>query len=69
MVDNIKIQIIELFPITTDCALCGEETIIKWGVPMYEGKIVTENHPDWCGMPVCKRCYDNVNNLKVKEEK
>ena len=54
-----ELNIIDLWPTMTECTICQKETLLKWSIPMYEGKKVDTNKSDeWAGMPVCKECYD-----------
>ncbi len=43
-----------------DCAICGEPDDHCWGVPTYNGDIVSNAFPDdmdWGGVAVCESCY------------
>lgn len=46
-----------------DCWLCGEPTEMQWGVPTYNGDLVSNDFPDamWAGsgggQSVCEDCY------------
>lgn len=54
-----SISIINLTEIYTDCTLCGKSTVLRWSIPMYEGKKVdTDKSDEWAGMPVCEGCYN-----------
>lgn len=47
-----------------ECSLCGAETELRWGVPTYNGDIVSNYFPDDLhrigggSVPVCEECYD-----------
>lgn len=50
---------IRLFEPYADCSLCGEETICRWGVPMYEGNLLSNDFKgEWFGQPACQACHD-----------
>lgn len=54
------IIVIDLFPMWTSCAICGEDSMIASGgydLPMYEGKVVNPDIHEWGGFPVCPKCY------------
>lgn len=46
------------------CSLCGEWTEIRWGVPTYNGDLVSNDFPDWLwregggSEAACRRCHD-----------
>ena len=46
------------------CSLCGDWTEHRWGVPTFNGDVVSNDFPDWLwgqaggGQPVCEKCYD-----------
>lgn len=52
------IYIFELFPIFVECGICDTPTLGEHWFPMYEGKIVNEDHPEWGGFIVCDECYE-----------
>lgn len=53
-----EVNIIELWPIIIECALCGDIAKLEYSVLMFEGKIVDETKTDeWAGMPICRSCY------------
>lgn len=59
---SIKVNVIDLWPIVEDCVICGTEYILKYYLPMYEGKIVKyTDSQEWAGMHVCKECYDKYS--------
>lgn len=47
-----------------ECYVCGEWTEYRWGVPVFNGDIVSNDFPDWLwgngggGQAVCERCYN-----------
>jgi len=47
-----------------DCYICGEPDAYKWGVPIFNGDIVSNDFPDelWNGngggVSVCRACYE-----------
>lgn len=52
------VTIIELFPITEDCFICGDVSIKK-GIPMYEDIILHNDYDgEWGGRPACDRCFE-----------
>jgi hypothetical protein len=48
----------------THCSLCGEPTLCCWGVPAYNGDLMSNDFPDELisagggNQPVCEDCYD-----------
>lgn len=64
-----QISVINLWTPTTDCAICGKETLIYWFLPMWEGRIIPDDSKhEWGGMPVCKRCFTNPPPERVLKE-
>jgi len=59
------VNVIDLWSIVTNCALCNVETAIVWSLPIYEGIVVPDNFVDPYdgtsigGTPVCKFCFDH----------
>ena len=53
------VLVIELWPPTCFCAVCGAETRMSWGVPVVNGDVVTNDYEgdDWGGVSVCVWCY------------
>lgn len=53
----------------TDCHICGEPTLAKWGVPTWNGSIVANDWPgDWGGVPACEKCWEeHERGLHVEE--
>jgi hypothetical protein len=47
----------------TDCSLCGLPTEHRWGIPTFNGDIVSNDFPDdlWRGgggnIPACRECF------------
>ena len=39
----------------TECAICGKEIIIEFGLPMYEGRV---DYRSKVSFSVCKECFD-----------
>jgi hypothetical protein len=73
-----SITIIRLWPITFDCALCGEECLVSHSVGWYEepvkempgdrltlpnGEVVEVG-----GMPVCEPCHDRFYGTSRPKE-
>ncbi len=46
-----------------DCSLCGKADEHCWGVPVFNGDVVSNDFPFWMwsshggSQPVCRRCY------------
>lgn len=52
------IRVIELWPITDFCCVCGDEVVIEFGLAMYEDLIVPIDWPDeWGGFTACQQCH------------
>ncbi len=47
------------------CSLCGEWCEHRWGVPTFNGDLVSNDFPDWLcrtgggGQPVCEQCFES----------
>jgi len=53
-----KIKIINLWPIETECTICGKHHVMENSLPMYEGEVLLDDYEgEWAGMPVCNKCY------------
>lgn len=40
------------------CCICGTMTFVRWGVPVHNGDIVSNDFQgEWAASPVCSRCY------------
>lgn len=59
-------------PRSLNCFLCGDWTDYQWGVPTYNGDVVSNDFPDWliregggC-QGVCERCYEKHAAGKVR---
>lgn len=58
------IEVIDFQSHEVDCFLCGKPTEHRWGVPVYNGYVVSNDFPDdlWGndggGQAVCELCYD-----------
>lgn len=54
---------INMNPREAQCSLCGEWTDYRWGVPTFNGDLVSNDFPNeiWLAeggnMPVCESCY------------
>lgn len=60
------IRIIELFPMTDFCCVCGDEVVVECGLAMYEDLIVPEDWPgEWGGFTACRQCYGRFTGIKV----
>lgn len=53
-----EVHVIELWPATTECIVCGRETPFGYGLAMYEDEIVPDDAEEWAGFPCCEQCYD-----------
>lgn len=52
------VVIIDLFPPQIQCWVCGACDLSRWGIPIYEGRILrNEDEGEWGGVPACERCY------------
>jgi len=55
-------NIINLWPTWTKCAICYEDCLMEYNLPMYESEIVDVNKTsEWAGMSVCEKCYIKNN--------
>lgn len=58
------ILVIRMQSNTAECSLCGRETDYKWGIPVFNGDVVSNDFPDWMwsqgggGQAVCRSCYE-----------
>lgn len=55
-----KVTVIDLFPRTIRCAICGNYDLQKFGIPVdsESGEIVDNDFEGDCGgIPVCEGCY------------
>lgn len=56
------LTVIRLDEPTCDCWVCGTETYLDFGLPVYEGEILPNDWKgEWCGATVCRECYDLFN--------
>jgi hypothetical protein len=67
--EPIHITVIDLFPIETECGICGKPITLHWAgnysLPMYEGKVVNPDiQKEWAGYPICTDCYRD-NEYKI----
>ena len=53
------VLIIDLWPLESECVLCGADLIGPCkGLPMYEGQVVPDDwEGEWAGFDVCDVCY------------
>jgi hypothetical protein len=55
-----------------DCAICGEPDDFAWGVPTYNGDIVSNDFPDDLyartggSMAVCRRCHEKHERGEIE---
>lgn len=51
---------IELWPRWQECAICGEVTPVRWGLPVDRcGDLVPNDYEgEWGGVPACQDCHD-----------
>lgn len=55
-----------------ECSLCGRHTEMGWGVPTYNGDLVSNEFPDDLhrrgggSIPVCRDCYDRHAAGKIE---
>lgn len=55
-----------------DCYICGAPTPMRWGVPVFNGDIVSNDFPDelWGesggGQSVCESCYEKHARGEIK---
>lgn len=57
MPDSLTINMNERW---ADCGLCGAETLFHWGVPTYNGDVVSNDFPDDLGggsIAACEACF------------
>ncbi len=53
------ILLIRLYEPWAECRLCGADTPSRWGVPMYEGNLLSNDFQgEWFGAPACQACHD-----------
>lgn len=52
------VTIIDMNERWTDCWNCGAPTLSRWGLPIYNGDLVSNAWKgDWGGVPACEKCY------------
>jgi hypothetical protein len=59
------VLVIDLHPIWTNCAACGEPTPSNWGLPVSQedGSVLPiDSDEEWGGVPACQRCHDKHAN-------
>jgi len=63
MVLDCGITVIRLDEPTADCWVCGQETFLDFGLPVYEDEILPNDwQGEWFGATVCPRCYRLFND-------
>lgn len=59
MIDGNPVIQIGMQDNTVSCWICGVETEFKWGVPTFNGDLMSNDWPgEWFGQSVCERCFD-----------
>ena len=62
VLEHLGIEVIDMWPPTADCFICGLETYVDFGLPVYEDWILPNDWEDeWFGATVCARCYSIFN--------
>jgi len=52
------VLVIDLYPRLVECTLCGALARQAYGVPMFEGEVVSADHQgDWAGFDACEACF------------
>jgi hypothetical protein len=60
-----SILVIDLWPHSCDCTICGSETSDHFGIARYEDEIVPDDYTgEWGGSPVCERCFYLIRGLQ-----
>ena len=55
---KITAGVINLSSVQTDCAICGVLTELGLYLPVYEGRMVSDDcNGEWAGQPVCGPCF------------
>lgn len=53
-----RVLVIDLNEPQANCHVCGEPTLSRWGIPIYEDRILrNEDEGPWGGVPACERCW------------
>ena len=53
------VLIIDLNPRWAECWLCGTETPCRWGLPVFNADLVSNDFTgEWGGVPACRECHD-----------
>lgn len=58
------VEVIDMNQREAKCSLCGKWTDACWGVPTYNGDLVSNDFPDWLTregggcMAACEACYE-----------
>lgn len=61
---HMKLELIRMQSNTVYCSLCGLVTELRWGVPTFNGDVVSNGFPEDLfrehggSIPVCNHCYD-----------
>jgi len=64
MSDNVVV--VELYPVTYECVICGAETQGKHGLARYEDQVVPDDYEgEWGGAPACALCYVVAGGLQA----
>jgi hypothetical protein len=51
-------MVINMYEPWTECSVCGTETPVGWGLPVWNGFIVANDWPgEWGGVPACQSCW------------
>lgn len=52
----------------TECHVCGADTVIGWGLPVWNGSIVANDWPgSWGGVPACYECWERHERGELVE--
>lgn len=52
------VTIIRLDEPCIECVICGQGDVSRWGLAVYEGRIVPDDYQgEWGGAPCCEKCY------------
>jgi hypothetical protein len=54
-----RVLVIDLDERWADCWRCGELTPSRWGLPVWNGELVSNDwQGEWGGVPACEACFD-----------
>jgi hypothetical protein len=60
-----RILLIELWPAWTECTICGEECLHRYGLAIYEDLVVPDHYEgEWGGAPACLACYELASEMQ-----